>query len=185
MGLILAAVFALGVALSVAVRLMDRPPTELDTTATVSPSAEAPATRLAQSASPAGIGQTAGAADSTEPAGAEPPIGEEQPPPEGIHLFPPKGTRPPLTGIIVPDDFELPPGYVRHHQTTDDGQQLPPILMYHPRRPPLDANGEPIPVTPDRVVPPEMAPPGLPVVMLELPEPEPPRSGLESLLKRQ
>lgn len=184
MGIILAVVFAVGVVLSIAARLIDRPPTERDTTAAVSPAGEPTATRLAQSASP-GIEPAGGDSGSTVPADPEPPAGEESPAPEGIHLFPPKGTRPTLTGIIVPDDFELPPGYVRHHQTTDDGQQLPPILMYHPRRPPLDTNGEPIPVPPDRVVPPEMAPPGLPVVMLELPEPEPPRSGLESLLKRQ
>lgn len=88
----------------------------------------------------------------------------------GIHVFPPLGTRPNLSGIIVPDDFELPPGYVRHYQTSDDGRQLEPILMYHPKRRPVDSQGDPIDVPPDRIVPPEMAPEGLPVRMLQLPE---------------
>jgi hypothetical protein len=91
---------------------------------------------------------------------------------EGIHVFPPLGTKPNLSGIIVPDDFELPPGYVRHYQSTDDGRQLVPILMYDPQQPPLDWRGDPIPVTPDRVVPPDMAPKGMPIQMLELPKAE-------------
>lgn len=90
--------------------------------------------------------------------------------PTGIHAFPPLGTRPQLTGVIVPDDFELPPGYVRHYQSTDHGQRLPPILMFDPRNPPLDEFGEPLDIPPDRVVPPEMVPAGLPIEILEIPE---------------
>jgi hypothetical protein len=91
---------------------------------------------------------------------------------EGIWVFPPRGTSPPMPGLVVPDDFELPPGYVRHYQTTDDGRQLEPILMYHPNRQPVDERGEPLPQTPDRVVPQERAPVGLPIEMLEVPETE-------------
>jgi hypothetical protein len=95
-----------------------------------------------------------------------PPAEEEQPytllkPGEhaGLDVFPPPGTKPVKRGIIVPDDFELPPGYVRHYQTTDDGRRLPPILMFHP-----DYAGA---VPEDRIVPADMAPPGLPVEMLD------------------
>ena len=88
----------------------------------------------------------------------------------GIEVFPPLGTKPNLTGIIVPDDFELPPGYVRHYQTSDDGRQLEPILMFHPKRRPVDSQGNPIDVPDDRIVPPELAPEGLSVRMLQLPE---------------
>ena len=79
----------------------------------------------------------------------------------GIAVFPPPGTKPVKRGIIVPEDFELPEGYVRHYQTTDDGRRLPAILMFHPDFAPVDANGTPIPLPADRIVPPEMAPPGL------------------------
>jgi hypothetical protein len=87
--------------------------------------------------------------------------------PTGIMLFPAPGTDPPKKGLIVPEDFELPPGYVRHYQTTDDGEQLPAILMFSPDKPPLDANGQPMEVPEDRIVTPELAPPGMPVHMLE------------------
>ena len=90
-------------------------------------------------------------------------------PKTGIGVFPPPGTDPPKTGIIVPDDYVLPPGYVRHFQTTDDGKQLPPILMFHPDFQPVDDRGEPIALPADRVVPPELAPPGLPPDMLDVP----------------
>jgi hypothetical protein len=88
---------------------------------------------------------------------------------EGIAAFPPPGTDPPKPGIIVPDDWTPPEGYVRHYQSTDDGEPLPPILMFHPDYDFTDADGRPVAIPPDRVVPPEMAPPGLPVEMLHVP----------------
>ncbi|MGY6553387.1 MAG: hypothetical protein ACXIUM_02575 [Wenzhouxiangella sp.] len=90
--------------------------------------------------------------------------------PVGIHAFPPLGTRPQLVGIIVPEDFELPPGFVRHFQSSDDGRRLPPILMFDPVNAPLDEFGQPMDIPSDRIVPPEMAPPGLPIILLEPPE---------------
>ncbi|MGY6587966.1 MAG: hypothetical protein ACXIUB_06700 [Wenzhouxiangella sp.] len=96
--------------------------------------------------------------------------------PVGIHAFPPLGTRPKLAGIIVPEDFELPPGYIRHFQSSDDGQRLPPILMYDPLNPPLDDAGEPMDIPPDRIVPADRVPAGMPIEVLDLPddtEPEP------------
>ena len=77
----------------------------------------------------------------------------------------------------MPDDFELPEGYVRHYQATDDGESLPAILMFHPDYEWLDENGDAIALPEDRIVPPELAPPGMPIEMLELPasqgEPDP------------
>jgi hypothetical protein len=93
--------------------------------------------------------------------------------PSGIALYPPPGTDPPKRGLVVPEGFELPEGYVRHYQATDDGQELPPILMFHPDYEWLDENGEPIEIPADRVVPPELAPAGLPLRQLELPAPKP------------
>ncbi|MFO0592339.1 MAG: hypothetical protein U0441_32640 [Polyangiaceae bacterium] len=89
---------------------------------------------------------------------------------EGIYAFPPPGTKRIKVGLVVPDDFELPPGYVRHYQATDKGEMLAPILMFHPLTPPLDAQGNPVDVPADRVVPADMAPPGLPIEMLRVPE---------------
>jgi hypothetical protein len=88
---------------------------------------------------------------------------------DGIAAFPPPGTDPPKAGVIVPDDVELPEGYLRHYQTTDEGQALPPILLLHPDYELLDETGAPVAVPPDRVVPPELVPPGIPVRMLEVP----------------
>ena len=79
----------------------------------------------------------------------------------GIAAFPPAGTKPIKHGIVVPDDVELPEGYIRHYQTTDDGRPLPPILMFHPDFAGVDENGNPVVVPEDRIVPPELAPPGL------------------------
>lgn len=90
----------------------------------------------------------------------------------GIGAFPPPGTDPLKRGIVVPENFELPEGYVRHYQTTDDGKPLRAILMFHPDYQPVDADGDPIAVPEDRVVPPELAPPGLEVEILDDPEPE-------------
>ena len=97
--------------------------------------------------------------------------------PSGIGLFPPPGTDPIKLGIVVPDDFELPEGYLRHYQVTDDGQELEPILLFHPDYELLDDAGNPIPLPPDRVVPPELAPPGLPIRTLEVPAPLPTKTG--------
>jgi hypothetical protein len=91
----------------------------------------------------------------------------------GIGVFPPMGTDPPKVGLLVPEDFELPEGYVRHYQATDDGEQLPAILMFHPDFVWIDQNGNQIPLPPDLIVPPEMAPPGLPPEFIEIPPPLP------------
>ena len=90
----------------------------------------------------------------------------------GIKLFPAMGTKPTKIGIVVPDDFELPEGYVRHFQASEDGELLPAILLFHPDFEWVDDAGEPIPLPPDRVVPPELAPPGMPIEMLEVREPQ-------------
>ena len=88
---------------------------------------------------------------------------------EGIAVYPPKGTNPPKPGVIVPDDFPLPEGYVRYHQVTDDGRRLPPILMFSPDYDFVDADGKPIAVPENGIVPPEMVPPGLEPRILEIP----------------
>jgi hypothetical protein len=96
------------------------------------------------------------------------------PTPSGIQLFPPPGTDPPKIGIVVPEGFELPEGYVRHYQVTDDGQPLAPILMFHPDYDWVDEQGHHSDVSADGVVPPELAPAGMPIEMLRLPGPERP-----------
>ena len=111
---------------------------------------------------------------STESPPAEPEAPDVAPDPNlpvGVGLFPPRGTDPPKIGIVVPEGFPLPEGYVRHYQVTDDGQPLPPILMFHPDYDWIDESGEHVEVSADGVVPPELAPPGMPIEMLELPEP--------------
>ncbi|MDC0746450.1 hypothetical protein [Polyangium mundeleinium] len=87
----------------------------------------------------------------------------------GIHAFPAPGTKRIKQGLVVPDDFPLPPGYVRHYQATDKGQMLEAILLYHPDYELVDASGKGLPIPPDRVVPPNMAPEGLPLATLEVP----------------
>lgn len=94
----------------------------------------------------------------------------------GIGAFPPPGTSPPLIGLAVPEDYALPEGYVRHFQATDDGQRIEPILMYSPDFEFFDSAGRRIEIPPDRVVPPEMAPPGLPLRPIEIPPPIDPGS---------
>jgi hypothetical protein len=102
------------------------------------------------------------------------PGGESEPDvPSGIGLFPPPGTEPIKIGIVVPEDFALPEGYLRHYQVTDDGQDLEPILLFHPDFEVFDEAGNPIPLPPDRVVPSELAPPGMPIRFLEVPLPPP------------
>jgi len=89
----------------------------------------------------------------------------------GLGAFNPPGTRPPLVGLAVPEGFVLPPGYVRHYQATDDGQRIEPILMFAPDYQPRTADGRPVPLPKDRVVPPELAPPGLPIRRIVVPAP--------------
>ncbi len=115
---------------------------------------------------------------------AEPPEKEDEPftigdakEQTGMKVFPPMGTKPIKRGIVVPDDFALPPGYVRHYQSTDDGERLPAILMFSPDFEWVDAAGAPMALPADRIVPPEMAPPGLAVEMLEPPAAKPPPDG--------
>lgn len=97
----------------------------------------------------------------------------------GLAAFNPPGTRPNLVGLAVPEDFPLPTGYVRHHQSTDDGQTVEPILMFAPDFQLLDAAKQPVAMPVDRIVPPELAPPGLPIRRVVIPAPlEPERSKL-------
>lgn len=88
----------------------------------------------------------------------------------GILVFPAPGTKRLKAGLVVPEEFALPPGYVRHYQADDKGRMLRPILMFHPDYELVDASGQPIPMPADRVVPPELAPPGLPQEKLEIPK---------------
>ena len=87
----------------------------------------------------------------------------------GIAAFNPPGTSPPLEGLAVPEDFELPEGYVRHHQATDDGEVIEPILMFAPDFELTDANGQPVDLPDNRVVTAELAPPGLPLRQVRIP----------------
>jgi hypothetical protein len=89
----------------------------------------------------------------------------------GLGAFSPPGTRPPLLGLAVPEGFPLPPGYVRHYQATDDGQRIEPILMFAPDYQARTADGQPVAMPANRVVPPELAPPGLPIRRIVVPAP--------------
>ena len=90
---------------------------------------------------------------------------------DGIAAFGIPGSHPPKSGIVVPEEFELPEGYVRHYQSTDDGEQLPAILMFHPDYEFVDEHGQVVKLPDDLVVPPPMAPPGLDTnQVLEVPE---------------
>jgi hypothetical protein len=88
---------------------------------------------------------------------------------DGLGAFNPPGTSPPLQGLLVPEDFQLPEGYVRHYQVTDEGEPIEPILMFSPDFEFYDASGRPVKIPPDRVVPPELAPPGMPIVQVRIP----------------
>lgn len=90
---------------------------------------------------------------------------------EGLGAFNPPGTSPPMIGLAVPEDFVLPEGYVRHYQATDDGQRIEPILMYSPDFAFFDSNGQPMVIPENRVVPGNMAPPGLAIRPIKIPEP--------------
>ena len=89
----------------------------------------------------------------------------------GIGAFNPPGTSPPLSGLAVPEDFELPPGYARHHQSTDQGVAIEPILVFSPGFTLQDAQGNPVAMPANGVVPPELAPPGLPLRRVRIPSP--------------
>ena len=89
----------------------------------------------------------------------------------GLGAFPKPGTSPPLIGLAVPDDYALPQGYVRHFQATDDGQRIEPILMFSPDFEFFDSAGNRIEIPRDRVVPPNMAPPGLVIRRIAIPPP--------------
>ena len=89
----------------------------------------------------------------------------------GIAVFPLPGTDPLKPGIIVPEDFDLPEGFVRHYQTDDNGKRLPPILIVHPDYDLVNERGEIVPLPDGRMVPPELAPAGMPIRMLEVPKP--------------
>lgn len=87
----------------------------------------------------------------------------------GLGAFPPPGTSPPMLGLAVPEDFVLPRGYVRHYQATDDGQRIAPILMFSPDYSFYDPAGHRIEIPRNRVVPVELAPPGLPIRLIDIP----------------
>lgn len=112
------------------------------------------------------------------PPGSEPPVGDviarlrAAGINTGIAAFNPPGTSPPLIGIAVPVDFPLPEGFVRHGQATDGGQPIEPILMFSPDYDFFDAQGRPIQVPENRVVPPQYAPPGLKIRMIRIPPPQ-------------
>lgn len=89
----------------------------------------------------------------------------------GIGAFNPPGTSPPMIGLAVPEDYVLPEGYVRHYQATDDGQRIEPILMYSPDFEFFDNAGQRIVVPENRVVPGNMAPPGLAIRPIQIPKP--------------
>ena len=90
----------------------------------------------------------------------------------GLGAFNPPGTSPPLVGLVVPDDYVLPEGYVRHHQATDDGQAIEPILMYSPDYEFVDAAGQPVEIPADRVVRVDDAPADLPIQQVRIPPPQ-------------
>src|SRR5262249_58424045 len=111
--------------------------------------ADVPAPPVVPAASHPGPPATTTSAHSVRrsPAAApEPPEKEDEPytigdPKErtGMRVFPPPGTKPIKRGIVVPDEFDLPPGYVRHYQATDDCERLPSLLMFSPDYDRVDA----------------------------------------------
>ncbi|GAB2515029.1 hypothetical protein [Lysobacter humi (ex Lee et al. 2017)] len=90
----------------------------------------------------------------------------------GLGAFPPPGTSPPLRGLEVPEGFVLPEGYVRHHQASDEGERIAPILMFSPDREFVVVGGRRVPVPADRVVTPDLAPPGMPLRWVRIPPPD-------------
>ncbi len=156
----------------VAVRSKDAPTLRV---AGRSPDPAAPANSLVIGAEapkdPSVLGPDEPSDDSPEEGAIAPVDGSEGAarPKEGIAAFPAPGTKRIKPGLKVPEDFPLPPGYMRHYQATDKGLMLEPILVYHPDYELVDKRGRVIPLPPDRVVPPESAPEGLPLETLEIP----------------
>src|SRR5690606_34047984 len=87
----------------------------------------------------------------------------------GLGAFNLPGTSPPLGGLAVPEDYEVPEGYVRHYQSTDEGEPIDPILMFSPDYEFFDSLGEPIALPDDLVVTEELAPPDLPLRRVRIP----------------
>jgi hypothetical protein len=98
-------------------------------------------------------------------------VDQPDPGPSGLQLYSPNA-KPIRRGLVVPEGYVLPPGYVRHFQANDDGTLLPPILTFHPDFQPVDDAGRPVKVAEGRVVPPELAPAGFPLHQLEVPTPD-------------
>jgi hypothetical protein len=88
----------------------------------------------------------------------------------GLAAFPPPGTNPIKPGLVVPPNYDLPEGFIRYHQVTDDGRRLEPILMFSPDYEFVDDAGNPVEVPEDGVVPAAMAPQGLPLRALAVPK---------------
>jgi hypothetical protein len=178
----------------VAVLVIRRTPESPRPAVTAAPGADPPSVTVARPAAPAAAAPAAAAPDrriaasrrrpaasapapARVPAPSEPEFGardligalRDGGETEGIAAFGLPGSDPVKPGIVVPDGFELPEGYVRHYQVTDEGEALPAILMFHPDYEFVDERGVPVAVPADRVVPPELAPPGLPIRMLEVP----------------
>ena len=145
------------------------PEAEPERLAQAAPAPSPPPSRPAPKAAPR---PQSAPAQPSEPAPQEESVAQEAAPSgpaEGINLYRP-GTSPLKQGIIVPENFELPPGFVRHYQSTDNGEGIKPILMFHPDYKPVDSKGTPVELPSNRVVPPELAPQGMPIEILELPE---------------
>ena len=87
----------------------------------------------------------------------------------GLAEFPLPGSKPLRQGIVVPEDYELPEGFARHYQVTDDGAGLDPILIVAPGYEIVDENGDVVELVDDWVVPPEHAPSDLPLELLVRP----------------
>jgi hypothetical protein len=99
---------------------------------------------------------------------AQAPQSPDDVPLEGTALYR-QMNKPFRIGVVVPEDFVLPPGYVRHYQMNEDGTALPAILMYHPDFRSLSDSGVELEIPEDRIVPPDSLPVGLKSLMLEVP----------------
>lgn len=176
---ITAAIALLAAALLILARLADAPAPAIPAPPAPPPPdavADAPAEERRDEPTQRPVQHRARRIEPARAADAEPPAREDAPfsiaPPgetSGIALFPPRDTKPIKSGILVPEDFELPEGYVRHFQANDAGELVGPILLFHPDYEIVDPSGQVIELPPDRIVPPELAPEGLPIRMLDVP----------------